>query len=218
MSLLLTLDLDGTLEDSRDDMVAAVQRLRATWGLPARPDADFRPHVNRGMAHLYRVCFEERGAAEADIRDAYAAEYGAHIADATRLYDGWVETLPRLAERARLAVVTNKPEALSEQLLTALGVRDHFAAVIGGDTCVAGKPDPVMIATAAERANVGTAARVIHVGDTQGDIRCARAFGARAVWCAWGYLDAPPTDPAADATVAHPAELLTVVDAALEMR
>ena len=51
---LVAFDLDGTLEDSRVDMVSAVQRVRATLGLPHRPDDDFRPHVNRGMPHLRR--------------------------------------------------------------------------------------------------------------------------------------------------------------------
>src|SRR5690606_9300508 len=102
---LVALDLDGTIEDSRDDMVAAVQRVRARFGLAARPDEEFRPHVNAGMDHLYRSCFADllqRGGLLGEITGAYEADYLAHIADATRLYDGMAEVLAELAGRAAL--------------------------------------------------------------------------------------------------------------------
>ncbi len=216
--LLITMDLDGTLEDSRADMVASVQRLRNRLGLPQRPDSDFRANVNRGMPHLYRVCFAEYLGEDPsqdaldELREAYAYDYGAHICVETELYDGIAEVLPRLAELAPLALVTNKPEALSELLLKALGVREHFSAIIGGDTCHSGKPDPVTLETAAERcAYTGETRRIYHVGDSAGDVRCAKAFGATAVWCSWGYLDAAPDAPAPDLQVALPGELIALI-------
>ena len=220
--LLITMDLDGTLEDSRADMVAAVQRLRERLGLPKRPDSDFRSNVNRGMPHLYRVCFAEHLGEDPSedaldmLRDAYAADYGAHICVETRLYDGIKEALPKLAAIAPVALVTNKPEALSELLLNALGVREYFSAIIGGDTCHSGKPDPVTIKTAAERCGyTGDAQRIFHVGDSAGDIRCAKALGATAVWCSWGYLDVAPDAPAPDLSVSVPSELVALIQAEL---
>ena len=56
---VIALDLDGTIEDSRQDMVAAVHRVRHRYGLPKRQDLDIVGHVNRGMPHLYSVCFSE---------------------------------------------------------------------------------------------------------------------------------------------------------------
>ena len=212
--LLITMDLDGTLEDSRADMVGSVQRVRHTLGLADRPNKTFWGDVNRGMDHLYRTCFAEHlgdapsSEALASIRDAYAADYGQHINDETVLYDGWIETLPQLAALAPLALVTNKPEALSEQLLTALNVRQYFTAIVGGDTCSAGKPDPITIATAAERCGFAANHRpVIHIGDSAGDIRLAQAYGATAIWCAWGYLEQPPNDPAPQHQASKPQTL-----------
>ncbi len=72
---LVCLDLDGTLEDSRDDMVAAVERVRGRLGLAARPDALIRPNVHRGMPHLYSACFDEI-TDQAAVRDAFEADYG----------------------------------------------------------------------------------------------------------------------------------------------
>lgn len=214
MSHLIALDLDGTLEDSRDDMVAAVLRVRAALGLSEQPgdSADrFRPHVNAGMDQLYRSCFADfltAGGALADVRAAYEADYLAHIADATRLYPGTAAALAELAELGRLACVTNKPERLSIALLAALGVGDLFAAVIGGDTCPEGKPSPIVLAEASRR--IGRTGAAVMIGDSVADVRCGMSFGASTIWCAWGYASSP--DPAApDHTAASPAELPALV-------
>lgn len=225
-SVLIALDLDGTLEDSRDDMVAAVQRVRAAFGLPDRPGESFRPHVNRGMPHLYRVCFEELLAdpsAHAAAQEAYVADYSAHIADSTRLYPGMEGALAGLYELGALAIVTNKPEGLSDRLLRALGVRDRFAVVIGGDSCAEPKPSPMPLRVAAERVGVPPPRegeqppRVFMIGDSAGDVRCGRAAGARVIWCAWGYVDEPgELEP--DVTARAPGDLPGLVRAALAGR
>lgn len=228
---LIALDLDGTLEDSRADMVAAVQRLRRAWSLPVRSDEALRPHVNRGMAHLYRSCFDDyldaapaeradasAGRADArlaEVRDAYEADYLAHIVDQTRLYPGMEAALSALAELGHLAVVTNKPERLSRALLEALGVLHHFAAVIGGDSCAEAKPSPMPLAVAARACGIeaeagARAGRVFMIGDSAGDLRCGRTFGATVIWCAWGYA-AEPGDMAPDHIAHKPDELPALV-------
>lgn len=221
---VICIDLDGTLEDSRDDMVGAVQRLRARLGLPARLDESFRAHVNRGMDHLYRHCFAEHlaappddsGEAEAETRlaevaEAYAAEYGEAIAEHTRLYDGMAAALDALADLAPLALVTNKPAELSARLLAALGVGDRFAAIIGGDTLPVDKPDPAMIDEALRRTG---GAPAVMIGDSAGDVRMARDHGTPVIWCAWGYAAEPgPLMP--DAIARHPSQLPGLVRALL---
>jgi len=210
---LVCLDLDGTLEDSRDDMVAAVGRVRGAFGLAPRPDGLIRPNVHRGMPHLYRVCFDEITDLPA-LTDAFEADYGAHIAERTRLYPGVAEALAEIADFATLACVTNKPEVLARALLTQLGVAPRFATVIGGDTCAAGKPDPRMLHAAAERAGFDPCAGTsFMVGDTPGDIRLGQAYGATTVWCAWGYADAPG-ERAPDLVAHDPADLPELLRAA----
>lgn len=205
--MLVCLDLDGTLEDSRDDMVAAVGRVRTAFDVPARPAGDLRRHVNRGMDHLYRTCFDDvlvRGAVTVDsIRSAYEADYLAHVADHTRLYPGVGEVLPALAELGALAVVTNKPERICRALLIALGIDAYFGCVIGGDTLGVIKPSPELIRAAVARLGLDPETSVVMVGDSAGDIRMGRAYGAGTVWCGWGYADTPG-DHAPDAIAERP--------------
>ncbi len=212
MRRLVAMDLDGTLEDSRVDMVAAVNRVRATFDLAPRSHAQLAPHVNRGMAHLYAVCFDDHLAAGGDpqqLKLRYEADYGAHIDDNTELYEGMGEALAELASMATLAIVTNKPESLSHLLLAALGVRHRFEIVIGGDTCEEAKPTATPLLHAI--ASVGSHPdATVMIGDSPGDIACAKAAQTAVLWCAFGYKDAPgPHAP--DAIAQHPEELPKLV-------
>ena len=213
---LIGIDLDGTLEDSRADMVAAARKVRAALGLPVRADAQLAPWVNAGMDRLYRACFDDylaagdEGTRYAAVREAYEAEYLAHVADETRLYAGIAAALEQLAKLGSLACVTNKPERISIALLDALGVGRLFGAVIGGDTCTEAKPSPLMLAAAAERCGFDRArGQAFMIGDTAGDIQLGRAYGATTIWCAWGYAAEPGDVP--DFRVSEPGELAAMV-------
>jgi phosphoglycolate phosphatase len=215
---LIGFDLDGTLEDSRDDMTAVVQRVRTGLALAPRADAAIRPWVNRGMDQLYRACFDDYINGDesrfAAVRERYEADYSANLAHETELYPGIADSLAKIAERGRLAVITNKPERIAARLLEVLGVGKHFSAIVGGDTCPKGKPDPIVLSEAAARCGfVAGRNRAVMIGDTAADVLLGRAFGAATIWCAWGYLDHPGEQP--DFVAADPAELPDLVGRAL---
>jgi 2-phosphoglycolate phosphatase len=193
---LIGLDLDGTLEDSRRDMLAVARRVRSHLKLPARPDAALLPWVNKGMDQLYRACFDDYIGTDderlADVRDRYEADYFDHVAVETRLYPGIAQAVEQLSTLGTLACVTNKPERISWRLLEVLGVSKFFTTVIGGDTCPKGKPDPMVLEAAARRCGFEhQRPRTIMIGDTPADLAMGRAFGAAILWCAWGYADQP---------------------------
>lgn len=215
---LIGIDLDGTIEDSRSDMVAAAARVRAALGLPARADALLRPHVNGGMEALYRACFDDylsgHEARLKIVQEKYEADYLANVRVETKLYDGVAEALQGLAQLGSVVCVTNKPERISRALLDALGVGALISSVVGGDSCASAKPHPVMLETAAERCGFDRArGSAFMIGDTNADIQLARAYGAHAIWCAWGYVSAPSEAP--DAQAQKPRDLVALVEARL---
>ena len=211
---LIGLDLDGTLEDSRSDMTAVVQRVRVGLGLPARTDDAVRPWVNKGMDQLYRACFDdyirENNARLAEVRKRYETDYLENVAVETRLYPGISESISRLADLGRLAVITNKPERVSRRLLEVLGIDKFIGTVIGGDTCPKGKPDPMVLEEAARRCGFEKKnGRAVMIGDTEADMKLGRAFGATTIWAAWGYADRINAEP--DFTAKTPADLPALV-------
>jgi phosphoglycolate phosphatase len=218
---LIGLDLDGTLEDSRADMTAVVYRVRAGLGLPARSTETVRPWVNKGMEQLYRACFDDyiqpNDAGLEEVRKRYEADYLENIAVDTRLYPGISESVSRLTDLGRLAVITNKPERISRRLLEVLGIDKFIGAVIGGDTCAKGKPDPMLLEEAARRFGFDRAkGRAVMIGDTEADMKLGRAFGAKTIWAAWGYTDRIGIEP--DFTAKTPADLPVMVQSILAQK
>jgi phosphoglycolate phosphatase len=144
----------------------------------------------------------------ADFIDYYAA----HIADASRPFDGLEAALDELAGRGyRLAVCTNKLEWLSKRLLDALGLSPRFAAICGADTFGVSKPDPAILRQTIARAG-GNPSAAIMVGDAGTDIGVARRTGIPVIGVSFGYTDVPMADLKPDRLIAHMGELPDAVD------
>jgi phosphoglycolate phosphatase len=188
MAGCLVLDLDGTLVDSAPDIAAALNRLMAARALPPFTLAEVTAMVGDGVQVLLDRAFAARGAApDAAALAAFSADYGANCAVATRPYPGAEAALAHLAgDGWRLAVCTNKPEAMARAVLAATGLDGFLSAVGGGDSFATRKPDPAhLLATLA--AAGADPARAVMLGDHRNDIIAARGAGLPGVFAAWGY-------------------------------
>ncbi len=184
----LLFDLDGTLVDSAPDLASAVNRMVAARGFPAfRPD-EVIAMVGDGVEALVTRALAARGLPPDPVAvRAFSADYGQHFADETRPYPGVVPALQALrADGWRLAVCTNKPEAIARALLDSLGLLDLFVAVGGGDSFPVRKPDPAhMLATL--RAAGGEVTDAVACGDHHNDVAAARGAGIPCIFAQWGY-------------------------------
>src|SRR5690606_9273246 len=143
---------------------------------------------------------------------AFLRYYTTNIATHSRLFPGGEAMLDGLAARGvKLAVVTNKLEALGVRLLDELGLSARFFTVIGGDTLGPGraKPAPDPLLEMVDRAGGGRAA---YVGDTTYDTRAAAAAGMPCVAVSFGFNDLPPHDLGATAVIDHYDELIPLLE------
>lgn len=209
---ILGFDLDGTLLDTRADLTAALNAGLAAVGRPGLPIEAATTMIGAGIERLVARGLAATGggapAVEAKALGAMLDHYAAHIADATRPYPGAEAAIEALAARGvRLAVVTNKREALAVSLLRATGLLPAFAAVIGGDTLGPGtaKPSPAPLRAMIARCGGGRAA---FVGDSIHDIEAARAASIPVVAARFGYGLPADALALADGAVDHFAELL----------
>jgi phosphoglycolate phosphatase len=187
---LLIFDLDGTLVDSKQDLIDSVNAARGYMGLPSLPGETVAGYVGRGAMALIQSALGD-SAPQADVEKAHAffiKYYGEHMLDKTVLYDGVRETLHALRERGHLlAVLTNKPVRFSERMMDALGLGKHFVRIYGGNSFEPKrKPDPVGIHALLSETGVAKE-RTIMVGDSVVDVRTARNAGVRACGVAWGF-------------------------------
>jgi len=202
MSRCLVLDLDGTLVDSAPDLAAALNRLMAARGLAPLGLSEVTTMVGDGVRVLLQRAFAARGKTpeEADY-DAYAADYGANFAVATRPFHGALAALQLMSTQGwRFAVCTNKPEAMARDVLAATGLAPFIAAVGGGDSFPVRKPDPAhLLATLA--AAGAEPAHAVMIGDHRNDILAANGAGIPGIFAAWGY--GTPAMAEGAAAIAH---------------
>ncbi|AXC50415.1 phosphoglycolate phosphatase [Paracoccus suum] len=209
-------DLDGTLVDSAPDMHAAMNRVLAAQGHAQMPLEQVRGFIGNGVPTLVRRTIASAGAAEDCYdrwHDDYMAAYAEGICETTVTYDGMIAALDDLSAAGhRLGVCTNKPQALSDALLAALGLAGRFDAVLGGDTTFGRKPDPQGLIEVARRLGGGP---MIMVGDSPADAGAARSAGMPILLYTGGYRDLSVEAIAPDAAFDHWSELPALIAARL---
>ncbi len=183
-------DLDGTLADTSRDLIASANACfeRRGLGPVLDPVSDAATAFRGGRAML--TLGASRLGLTADLAQEdypYLLEwYGAHLDQHTVMYPGAVAAIEGLLSAGYLVgVCTNKPEGLAETLLTRLGVRALFSALVGADTLPVRKPDPAPYRASVERAG-GTVAASLLVGDTVTDRDTARAAGVPSLLVTFG--------------------------------
>ncbi|MBC7132804.1 MAG: HAD-IA family hydrolase [Roseovarius sp.] len=210
-------DLDGTLADTSGDLIAAANACFRGMGAgdllcPAR-DAGV---ALRGGRMMLRLGLERlgRGTDEDEIDRQYPillAAYADAIDTHTRLYPGAMTAVSALRGAGyRVAICTNKPEALARLLLERLGVLDRFDALTGADTLPVRKPDPGHLTETVRRAG-GDPGRALLVGDSDTDRETARAAGVPSVLVGFGPSGADMAALEPEAIIGHFDELPGVV-------
>jgi phosphoglycolate phosphatase len=187
------------LVDSRQAFARCVNHALSQHGLPARAETELHPFLGPPL----HATFEQLAGAElADACvEAYRERYRERASAESSVFEGLNDALALIDEE--LVVVTSKPQALAEPLLSALGLRDRFAAVFGPALSERAEPKSATLA----RAVASHAPRAL-VGDRSFDMRAAVAHGIRAVGVLWGIGDETELRAAgADAIAATPAEL-----------
>jgi phosphoglycolate phosphatase len=211
----IAFDLDGTLIDSRGDIVAAMNHALAATGRAALPGATVVRFVGDGARTLCaRAAQLPEADAEVDrLHDLFVAYYIEHPIDFTRWTPGAQEALDALGQLPdmALAVCTNKPRATAEAVLSALGVRTRFRALVAGGDLPEKKPAPGPLLQIAKLLRVETATLVM-VGDSPQDIECARRARVRSVGVVSGFCSREKIAAARpDVTIESLAELPEVI-------
>lgn len=216
-SPLIVFDLDGTLVDTAPDLVNALNFVLQREGLPLVPMASARAMIGAGARKLIERGLEldDRTMSTRDIdrlTQDFIAYYRAHIADASRPFDGLFAALDDLEDRGfRFAVCTNKLEGLSKLLLDKLDMTKRFAAICGADTFGVSKPDPTILRQTIAQAG-GEISASIMVGDAGPDVGVARRAGIPVIGVEFGYTEIPIADLKPDIVIGHMRELPSAID------
>ncbi len=177
-------DLDGTLVDSLADLTSAINRLRGELDLAPIDLPTVKGYVGDGARMLVRRALPEPLFCPERLQH-FLTYYGQVLLEQTRPYVGIPELLDHL-KGFPMAVVTNKPLAMTEEILKGLGLRHYFGSVVGGDSCSEKKPHPAPVLKALEELRADAHGAVM-TGDHHTDLLAGRAAGTRTCFCAWGF-------------------------------
>lgn len=210
--LAVLLDLDGTLVDTAPDLCAVLNAILARHGRPALPYAIARNEVSNGAVGMLRAAFPATSAAAdlEDLRLEFLEIYLQSVCIKSSIFNGLEEILTQLEKSNRpWGVVTNKPHAMTEPLLAAVGLTGRASCVVSGDRLPERKPHPAPLRLAASELGLEPA-ECVYVGDAPRDIQAGQAAGMATIAAAYGYIR-PGEDPhhwGADAVIRRPIDLL----------
>ena len=195
---LVIFDLDGTLIDSRLDLVHSVNAALRHIGRPELPEDVIASYVGDGAPILIQRALGGEQVEEALVRkglEFFLSYYRAHKLDHTTVYPGICDALAAIQNASngssagaqrKMAVLTNKPVGPSRAIIEALGMNRYFSQVYGGNSFATKKPDPEGARKLLEENGVKPEQAAI-VGDSHVDVQTGRNAGLWTVGVTYGF-------------------------------
>ncbi|MTI15479.1 phosphoglycolate phosphatase [Sansalvadorimonas verongulae] len=204
MPQLVMFDLDGTLVDSVPDIVTATDAMLEELGKPAAGTDKVRVWIGNGIAKLVQRALRDAQLHEwaedmtspefLRAKDLFDRAYDESCGHYSVVYDGVYECLNALKSlNVDMAVITNKSERFTGNLLQQLGLDNYFSQVVSGDTLPLRKPDPAPLIHVMTQAEVSKE-HTLMVGDSRHDIAAAKAAGVQCVGVPYGYNHGEPIE------------------------
>ncbi|WP_412049209.1 HAD family hydrolase [Hoeflea sp. Naph1] len=209
---LVLFDLDGTLIDTAPDLMASLNHVMDQSGHPHVAFEDMTWLVGQGAKVMIERAWaiHDHPASPEQLEaafDSFLVHYAAEMPGKSRPFPGLISALDRLSDAGmRLAVCTNKTEALARRLLDAMELSDRFAAITGGDTFSVRKPHGDHILGTIDKAGC-RAANSVMIGDSINDILAAQNAGIPVIAVPFGYSDKPVASFNPDIVIEHFDEL-----------
>lgn len=183
----LIFDLDGTLIDSKLDLIHSVNAMLREMKRPQLAAETISGYIGHGAPQLVARALGGT-AREGELKHAlqfFLGYYEDHKMDNTCPYPRVPETLARLSH-VPMAVLTNKPARISVRILNSMGLAKYFRAIYGGNSFESKKPDPFGANKILQE--FGMAARdALIVGDSEVDVQTARNAGTLAAAVNYGF-------------------------------
>jgi phosphoglycolate phosphatase len=219
---LVIFDLDGTLIDSRLDLVHSVNAALRHIGRPELPEDLIASYVGDGAPVLIQRALGGEEVEEALVRQGlefFLKYYREHKLDHTTVYAGIVEALAAIQNSASangsprtLAVLSNKPVVPSRAIVEALGLGKFFSQIYGGNSFPSKKPDPEGARKLLEEYGV-MAQQAAIVGDSHVDVSTGRNAGMVTIGVTYGFAPHTMQNEPPDVLVDHPHELTSLFSA-----
>lgn len=207
-------DLDGTLLNTLDDLTDSVNFALGEMGYPLHTADEVRMMVGNSVIYLIEQALPD--GTDKEIFDKtlalFESHYQTNMRNKTAPYDGVMQMLDKLStEGYKLAVVSNKPDVFTKELVSEL-FGDYIPLAIGRSETIARKPAPDMLELAIKQLGSDPDSTV-YVGDSEVDVETSINAGVDCVGCLWGFRDRETLESAgAEFIISSPDELVGLIE------
>ena len=213
---LIAFDLDGTLLDTAQDFLLAVNILEKKHGVKKSSFQDIRSRVSEGALALTKFALNIKNETPGlgELKDELLNIYFDCCLNKTEPFSGINELLTEL-DKANMTwgIVTNKPLKYAEKIVkTKLGTF-NYKFLICPDHTNSRKPDPsgLLLANKITKSKPSSS---FYIGDHKTDIEAGINAGMKTIAVSYGYI--PINDSAkkwgADICVDKPIEILAHIN------
>ena len=213
---LLVFDLDGTLIDSRLDLIHSVNATLRHFNRPELEGHIIASYVGDGApALMSRALGDADENLHREALQYFLGYYRLHKLDHTTVYEGVPEMLAHLADsngqqtdglQRLMAVLSNKPVNPSRDIIQALRLSDFFVRIYGGNSFATKKPDPLGVRTLLRETGV-PAAEALMIGDSSVDVLTGRNAGLWTCGVNYGFAPESLSEFPPDVLIESPREL-----------
>ena len=214
MNNTVIFDLDGTLLNTLDDLTDSVNFALGEMGYPLHTADEVRMMVGNSVIYLIEQALPD--GTDKEIFDKtlalFESHYQTNMRNKTAPYDGVMQMLDKLStEGYKLAVVSNKPDVFTQELVSEL-FGDYIPLAIGRSETIARKPAPDMLELAMKQLGSDPDSTV-YVGDSEVDVETSINAGVDCVGCLWGFRDRETLESAgAEFIISSPDELVGLIE------
>lgn len=206
-------DLDGTLLNTLDDLTDSVNFALGEVGCPFHTADEVRMMVGNSVVYLIKKALPEYADEELfeKTRALFESHYHTNMRNKTAPYDGVMQMLEKItAEGYKTAVVSNKPDAFTKQLVSEL-FGEYISIAIGRSDDMPRKPAPDTVWYALDLLG-SRKENAVYVGDSEVDALTAKNAGMPCVGCLWGFRDRETLEAAgAQHIISLPDELTDLI-------
>ena len=183
-------DLDGTLLNTLDDLTDSVNFALGEMGCPLHTADEVRMMVGNSVIYLIEQALP-KGTDKASFDhclSTFEAHYKTNMRNKTAPYDGVMQMLDELSTAGyKLAVVSNKPDVFTKQLVSEL-FGQYISIAIGRSEDMPRKPAPDTVWHALDLLQ-SRRENAVYVGDSEVDVLAAKNSGMPCIGCLWGFRD-----------------------------
>lgn len=185
---LIIFDFDGTLGDTRQNIIITMQRTMQRVGLPVKSDLECASTIGLTLEDSFKKMYPDVDAAMAErCVDAYREIFMESVEELIpELFPGVSDTLASLDKMGiKMSVASSRQSQSLIYFLESMGVSKYFPYVLGSDNVMKHKPDPEPVLKTLRELDYSPS-EVIVVGDMPVDVAMAHGADVRTIAVTFG--------------------------------